>query len=45
MLDVSATLAARVRLLTTGGGRRTGTHDAHSVAQVVLHHRGRARVV
>jgi transposase len=45
VLDVSATLAARVRLLTTGGGRKTDTHDAHSVAQVALHHRGLRVVV
>lgn len=29
VLDVPATLAARVRLLSTGGGRKTDTHDAH----------------
>jgi transposase len=45
VLDVPATLAARVRLLTTGGGRKTDTHDAHAVAQVALHQQGRLRVV
>ena len=45
VLDVPATLAARVRLLTTGGGRKTDTHDAHAVAQPAVHHHGRLRVV
>ena len=45
VLDVPATLAARVRLLTTGGGRKTDTHDAHAVAQVALHHHGRLRII
>jgi transposase len=45
VLDVPATLAARVRLLTTGGGRKTDSHDAHAVAQVALHQHGRLRVV
>jgi transposase len=35
--DVPATLAARARLLNTGGGRKTDTADAASVAQVALH--------
>jgi transposase len=38
VLDVPATLAARARLLSTGGGRKTDTADAASVAQVALHH-------
>lgn len=38
VLDVPATLAARARLLTTGGGRKTDPHDALSVAHVALHH-------
>jgi transposase len=37
VLDVPATLAARARLLGTGGGRKTDTADAASVAQVALH--------
>jgi transposase len=37
VLDVPATLAARARLLSTGGGRKTDTADAASVAQVALH--------
>jgi len=37
VLDVPATLAARTRLLSTGGGRKTDTADAASVAQVALH--------
>jgi transposase len=45
VLDVPATLAARVRLLSTGGGRKTDTYDAHAVAQVALHQQGRLRVV
>jgi transposase len=38
VLDVPATLAARARLLATGGGRKTDPADAASVAQVALHH-------
>jgi transposase len=34
---VPATLAARARLLSKGGGRKTDTADAVSVAQVALH--------
>ena len=34
VVDVPATLAAQVRLLGTGGGRKTDTADAASVAQV-----------
>jgi len=34
---VPATLAARARLLSVGGGRKTDTADAASVAQVALH--------
>jgi transposase len=45
VLDVPATLAARVRLLTTGGGRKTDTHDAHAVAQVALHQHARLRII
>jgi transposase len=37
VLDVPATLAARVRLLGRGGGRKTDAADAASVAQVALH--------
>jgi len=37
ILDVPASLAARARLLSTGGGRKTDTADAASVAQVALH--------
>jgi NAD(P)-dependent dehydrogenase (short-subunit alcohol dehydrogenase family) len=37
VLDVPATLAARARLLSVGGGRKTNTADAASVAQVALH--------
>jgi transposase len=37
VLDMPATLAARARLLNTGGGRKTDAADAASVAQVALH--------
>ena len=37
VLDVPATLAARARLLNTGGGRKTDVADAASAAQVALH--------
>jgi transposase len=37
VLDVPATLAARVRLLGTGGGRKSDTADAASVAHAALH--------
>jgi transposase len=37
VVDVPATLAARARLLNTGGGRKTDAVDAASVAQVALH--------
>jgi transposase len=37
VLDVPATLAVRARLLSTGGGRKTDTADAVSVAQAALH--------
>jgi transposase len=37
VLDVPATLAARARLLSIGGGRKTDAADAASVAQVALH--------
>jgi transposase len=37
VVDVPATLAARARLLNTGGGRKTDAADAASVAQVALH--------
>ena len=37
VLDVPATLASRARLLSSGGGRKTDTADAASVAQVALH--------
>jgi Transposase len=39
VLDVPATLAARARLLSVGGGRKTDAADAASVAQVALHWR------
>jgi transposase len=45
VLDVPATLAARVRLLSTGGGRKSDNHDAHAVAQVALHQHDRLRVI
>ncbi|PSK67621.1 hypothetical protein B0E53_00431 [Micromonospora sp. MH33] len=38
VLDVPATLAARARLLDTGGGRKTDAADAVSVAHVALRH-------
>jgi transposase len=38
VVDVPATLAARARVLTTGGGRKTDVADAVSVAHVALHH-------
>jgi transposase len=44
VLDVPATLAARARLLNSGGGRKTNAADAASVAQVALHN-PRLRVV
>lgn len=37
LVDVPATLSVRAWLLTTGGGRKTDTTDALSVAQVALH--------
>jgi transposase len=37
VLDVPATLAARARLLSTGGGRNNDAADAASVAQAALH--------
>jgi transposase len=37
VVDVPATLSVRARLLSTGGGRKTDTTDALSVAQVALH--------
>ena len=37
VLDVPATLAARARLLGSGGGRKTDTADAASAAQAALH--------
>jgi transposase len=36
-MDVPATLAARARLLSVAGGRKTDTADAASVAQAALH--------
>ena len=44
VLDVPASLAARSRLLSTGGTRKTDTHDAHAVATVALHHPGLRRI-
>lgn len=40
VLDVPATLAARARLLATGGGRKTDAADAASAAHVALRHDG-----
>jgi transposase len=37
VLDVPAILTARARLLSVGGGRKTDTADAVSVAQAALH--------
>jgi transposase len=37
VLDVPATLAARTRLLSVGGGRKSDAADAASVAQAALH--------
>jgi transposase len=37
VLDVPATLAARARLLSKGGGRKSDAADAASVAQAALH--------
>ena len=31
--------------MTTGGGRKTDTHDAHAVAQVALHQHARLRII
>ncbi|RZU75094.1 transposase [Micromonospora kangleipakensis] len=44
VLDVPATLAARARLLDTGGSRKTDTADASSVAHVALRHRSLRQV-
>jgi transposase len=44
VLDVPATLAARARLLATGGGRKTDAADAASVAHVALRHHGLRQV-
>jgi transposase len=38
VVDVPATLSMRVRLLNTGGGRKTDPADAASVAHAALHH-------
>lgn len=40
VLDVPAKLAARVRVLDTGQGRKTDETDAHSIAAVAVHTRG-----
>lgn len=45
VVDVPATLAARARVLATGGGRKTDVADAVSVAHVALHHQRLRRVV
>jgi transposase len=45
VVDVPATLAARVRMLATGGGRKTDVADAASVAHIALHHRRLRQVV
>jgi transposase len=37
VVDVPATLSVRARLLSTGGGRKSDTTDALSVAQVAVH--------
>jgi transposase len=44
VLDVPATLAARVRVLNTGHGRKTDAADALSVATAALHHPDLRRV-
>jgi transposase len=36
VVDVPAKLAARVRLLDTGHGRKTDAHDAHAVAAAAV---------
>jgi transposase len=45
VVDVPASLAARARLLATGGGSKTDTADAASVARVALHHQRLHQVV
>jgi transposase len=45
VVDVPATLAARARLLDTGGTRKTDTADAASVAHAAMRHRRLRAVV
>jgi transposase len=45
VLDVPATLAARARLLDTGGTRKTDSADAASIAHAAMRHRRLRQVV
>ena len=40
VVDVPSTLAMKVRLLSTGGGRKTDPDDAYAVALAALYHKG-----
>jgi transposase len=40
VVDVPSTLAMKVRVLSTGGGRKTDPDDAYAVALAALHHKG-----
>ncbi|HEX9177931.1 MAG TPA: hypothetical protein VF874_18275 [Mycobacterium sp.] len=40
VVDVPSTLAMKVRVLSTGGGRKTDPDDAYAVALCALHHKG-----
>jgi transposase len=40
VVDVPSTLAMKVRVLSTGGGRKTDPDDAYSVALTALYHKG-----
>lgn len=40
VVDVPSTLAMKVRVLSTGGGRKTDPDDAYAVAISALHHKG-----
>ncbi|MBP1054592.1 hypothetical protein ACH49M_31970 [Rhodococcus qingshengii] len=40
VVDVPSTLAMRVRVLDTGGGRKTDVDDARTVALTALRHKG-----
>ncbi|KZM75199.1 transposase [Nocardia terpenica] len=44
VVDVPPKLSARVRLLSTGQGRKTDATDAHSIAIAALHAQGLAQV-